>query len=314
MDNIAHSLSAIVARDASPKRFFGSKVFLLISILAANLPDIDILFIIGGAEAYYKYHRGFTHSFFLIPVWGIIAALVGYYLSKKTLPLNVSWLWFSGFVALHDLMDWVTSYGTKLLWPLTDKAYTIDLFPIVDPILILTMALASIFAAIKPAKRRSIVSVFLILLSFYTCFRIFSKVTSEALVRAQSGLIEQIYSFPDTEEPSAWFNPSLYRVVAVTGKQASSYRVSPMNGKYELQGTYELLKPFDEHYAQIESYSLSRVFLKKSRLPVVALGENGLYFADLIYSGNVGQTSGLVLYFPTTDGTISGKPTMETLK
>mgnify|MGYP000190003365 CR=1 FL=1 len=297
-------------RDSAPRHMFESKTFLVFSLLTANAPDIDILFLFAGVEAYFKHHRGFSHSIFLIPIWGAIPAALAYYISRKKLGFRASWLWFSGMVAVHVLLDWLTSYGTEIFWPISTRLFSANLFPIVDPILVILMALAAIFVAIKPQARKRIVKLMLIAIVGLTGLRIYSKTVSESIVRANSGVIMKIHSFADTETPAAWLNPTRYRVVTVFGNTAESYRVRPLSGEFEFQGSFPLLIHGDEHYAEIESFELSKIFLERAQLPVAIERGDELIFADLRYSANIGQNKGLSIYFPMENGKISGEPSM----
>ena len=311
MDNVTHTLTGLVARDIAPKRLFENRHFLWMSLLAANAPDIDIALMPFGLELYLKYHRGITHSLFLVPIWGLIAAILVYYISKKRVPFLDSWLWLSIMVSIHDGVDWITSYGTGLLTPFSQKAYSANLFPIFDPWFFLLLTTVCLIVKYRPKRRKAIVFIGIAIFLLYGGLRAYCKSHSERLVEERFGPMAQIYSFADIENVGAWINPTMYRVVAVRGGMASSYEVSPLEGRTDFQRAFDLFDSGDEYWEKVDSYGAARAFIERSNLPVVEVQDGVLVLSDLRYSAGIGQTGGLALYFEMENGEIMGKPSIE---
>ncbi len=106
------------------------KKLLLISTFAAVFPDIDIIFKIFGEIFFYKMHRGITHSIFFN-----IFLLTGvyYYLRKKSCEkINIYFSLISLNIVFHIFLDITTSYGTMIFEPFSDYRASIDLFFIID--------------------------------------------------------------------------------------------------------------------------------------------------------------------------------------
>ena len=86
-------------------------------LIGSVLPDIDIVFLLGGWTTYREYHRGPTHS-----VWGIIllAFLLNWIIGKRFPQVSKRriFLWGLGGMVMHLGLDLLTSYRTYLLWPL----------------------------------------------------------------------------------------------------------------------------------------------------------------------------------------------------
>ena len=112
---------------------------------AGAAPDLDVL--IGSATdplLAVEFHRHFTHALLFAPVG---AALVVGLLSIYR-PWRETWrgqraaVWGCALVAWvsHALLDAATSYGTLLLWPLTDRRYGWDIVAVVDPAVTVTLA------------------------------------------------------------------------------------------------------------------------------------------------------------------------------
>jgi len=106
-----------------------------IGALGGFLPDADVL--IRSAEdplLHLEYHRHFTHSLFFIPIGGLITAGIGTLISKGKHSLRDLWFPASLGWATHGLLDSCTSYGTHLLWPLSEARVAWHNVSIVDPI------------------------------------------------------------------------------------------------------------------------------------------------------------------------------------
>jgi len=87
---------------------------------ACAAPDLDIVYALAGPEAYLLNHRGPTHSLLLLPAWSFVVA----WLLSKILREPGGWRALYAVSAmslgLHVAFDLITSYGTQLLWPLSD--------------------------------------------------------------------------------------------------------------------------------------------------------------------------------------------------
>src|SRR5213596_387521 len=104
----------------------------LTAVIAANLPDIDILSDLASMPSYLEHHRGITHSIVGIPCLSLILALALF-----PLPRN---LWRTFVVALvamatHPILDYLNNYGLRPFLPFTETWYYGDALFIIDPVL-----------------------------------------------------------------------------------------------------------------------------------------------------------------------------------
>jgi membrane-bound metal-dependent hydrolase YbcI (DUF457 family) len=96
--------------------------------LGAVLPDADFLanFFSNDPLIHAEFHRSITHSFVMLPVW---AMLLGALTSRWD--VRRRWLLLSGLyglgIALHILLDLITSYGTLILSPLSRERFALDI-------------------------------------------------------------------------------------------------------------------------------------------------------------------------------------------
>jgi len=121
-------------------------------LLAAMAPDLDVLIRSQSDPLLFlEYHRQFTHSLLFIPIGSLICALVLHYLFGKRFGLSFkqSWLYSALGYSTHALLDTCTSYGTQLLWPLTNERYAWNLVSVIDPAFTLPILILLILATIK---------------------------------------------------------------------------------------------------------------------------------------------------------------------
>jgi len=74
MENLTHTLVGAALAETGLKRLTPLGTITL--LVAANLPDIDIVYTVFGASAYLEAHRGITHSLFGFPVLALALALI----------------------------------------------------------------------------------------------------------------------------------------------------------------------------------------------------------------------------------------------
>ena len=145
MDPLTHTLLGASLGWVVFGRKLGRATAAGVAAAAGAAPDLDIL--IRSATdplVAVEYHRHFTHALPLAPLGA--AAVVGILALYR--PWRERWrgcvgaVWGCALVAWvsHCLLDAATSYGTLLLWPLTDRRYGWDVVAVVDPVV--TVALA----------------------------------------------------------------------------------------------------------------------------------------------------------------------------
>lgn len=112
-------------------------------VVGALIPGIDFLSILGGPHAYLVFHRTYTHSIVGGAVLAILVALVLWLIGRHWEPQPAR---FFGLlpaamlgVAGHLLLDLGDNYGEKLFWPFSSKWYAWDLWPQLDPWLLLLL-------------------------------------------------------------------------------------------------------------------------------------------------------------------------------
>lgn len=123
-----------------------------LGLLAAMTPDLDVL-IRSSTDPllFLQFHRQFTHSLLFIPFGSLLCALLLHPLFGKRYGLSFkqSWLYCALGFGTHGLLDACTSYGTQLLWPLSDNRYAWNSISVVDPAFTIPILVLLLFATIK---------------------------------------------------------------------------------------------------------------------------------------------------------------------
>lgn len=146
-------LGASLAQSASRQRELRAAGVL--GLLAAMSPDLDVLIRSSSDPLLFlTFHRQFTHSLLFIPLGSVVCALVLHPLIGKRVGFSFrrSWLYCALGYASHALLDACTSYGTQLLWPLTDTRFAWNILSVIDPSFTLPIAILLLIAA----SRRSL--------------------------------------------------------------------------------------------------------------------------------------------------------------
>lgn len=147
MDNLAHGLTgALIGYCGFRQRSDGGRAALWTAIAAAEFPDIDIFIAPLSGESFLKWHRSFTHSAIMMPVFAALVAGAIWSLSRRA-SFKVLWQAALAGIASHLLMDWITNYGTELLWPVSDARFALSWVFIVD-VYIIAALLIGLIAAI----------------------------------------------------------------------------------------------------------------------------------------------------------------------
>ena len=143
MDNLTHSLVGALIGQAGLKRRTGLAMPAL--IIGANIPDIDAacLLWLDGVE-HLAVRRGITHgpiAWMLLPLV-LAGALYGFDRWQAArgrrpgsrAPVHFGWLGALAFIACltHPALDWLNTYGIRLLEPFSSRWFYGDVLFIID--------------------------------------------------------------------------------------------------------------------------------------------------------------------------------------
>jgi len=141
MDNLTHTLVGAALGEAGLKRRSGLAMATL--MIAANLPDLDVLAIPLGENLTFR--RGWTHGplgLLLLPPLLVLAMVAwdrwqrrrGTRPARRLLVRPGQLLLLAWLSALtHPFLDWLNSYGIRLLMPFSHTWFYGDAVFIIDP-------------------------------------------------------------------------------------------------------------------------------------------------------------------------------------
>ena len=130
MENVAHVLMGRRIGQLSVFHRVGPRAA-LIGMVAANVPDLDVLLYAIDRDLGTWEHRGCTHSLMGWPVIALAGAgITSRWLRTGRFQDHLG-LWAAA-VASHAILDVPTTRGTQLFWP-DDQRFGLELIFIVDP-------------------------------------------------------------------------------------------------------------------------------------------------------------------------------------
>jgi inner membrane protein len=134
VDTITHTLFGVGLYQAFKKEEITKKeknALLFTTIVGSQIPDSDIISQLWDhAGLYQMWHRGITHSIFLVPVWAIIIYLLVIVLFKVKDRRHFFIAMLA--VAIHDTSDVFNAWGTGYLEPFSTVRLTLGTIPIID--------------------------------------------------------------------------------------------------------------------------------------------------------------------------------------
>lgn len=137
MDNLTHALSgALIARATAPRRVEGVTIPLarrvVLGAVAASVPDLDYVLTLVSPLTYLQNHRGLTHSLVMLPLWSLLFAWPCALLWRRGPGWRAYFGVFAWGIGIHIVGDWITSFGTLLLAPISDRRFALSATFIID--------------------------------------------------------------------------------------------------------------------------------------------------------------------------------------
>jgi len=162
MDAVTHALLGAQAVQLRGDRL-GARERLLLGAAAAAFPDIDFVgFAVDPLRFLAHWHQGPTHSLLLLPAWAALLGALYCTLARRRGAFGDATLIAALGLATHIALDVITAYGTKLLYPLSQRRLGLGITFVVDP-LFTALAAAALVAGLRCGRRYAIAGLFLLL-------------------------------------------------------------------------------------------------------------------------------------------------------
>ena len=140
MDPIAHTLVGASLSETRLRRLTDLATPTL--VLAANAPDIDVISLLGGSDFSLGFRRGWTHGLLAMAVLPLVLAALILAIDRVVANVRrrpprgraapIVALSYIG-VLTHPVLDWLNTYGIRLLMPFDGRWFYGDALFIVDP-------------------------------------------------------------------------------------------------------------------------------------------------------------------------------------
>ncbi|MCU1222044.1 MAG: Protein of unknown function transrane [Edaphobacter sp.] len=158
MDPLTHLMTgAVLSRTGFNRKAAYATVAMT---LAAEVPDLDVLWSFGGPIAAFQHHRGWTHTLIGVPleaaiVVGVIWLIHRWRLKrsnpvKQLAPIHWPRLYLFSLIALlsHLLLDWTNNYGLRPFFPFDPHWYAASFVFIFEPVIFLLLLTALVAPAL----------------------------------------------------------------------------------------------------------------------------------------------------------------------
>jgi inner membrane protein len=153
MDNITHTLAGVALAEAARHAYRArtdreptpgfARLAYVVSALANNLPDADVLFtwVTPGKLGSLLHHRGHTHALPIGLSLGAALVAIAFAIARRRGPAlgpgEAAWVWGLGLLGpvTHVSMDGWNVYGVHPFWPFYNGWFYGDSIFIVEPLL-----------------------------------------------------------------------------------------------------------------------------------------------------------------------------------
>jgi len=217
MDSVTQAVLGASIQGAMLGRVQGRRA-LIYGAALATLPDLDVLMSYPDPVSLMTYHRGFSHSVFVLTGMAMLLAwLIRKYWPNA--PYGGRRLFLTIWLVLvtHPILDAFTVYGTQLFWPLTLTPESWSTVFIIDPVYTVPLLLGVLFAiavGMTRNARRFMVGA-LVFSTLYLGFGLAGRMAAEHRVR--DAMQEQGVTVTQLRAVPMPFNTLVWRVFAKTG-------------------------------------------------------------------------------------------------
>jgi len=153
MDPVAHTLVGAVLAETGLKRV--SRYATATLLIGVNLPDIDGIAKFWGADASLYFRRGWSHGVLALVVLPLVLfGLIWLWNRWRSRTVDESKAFRPGMIIAlaylavftHPLLDWMNTYGVRLLMPFDGRWFYGDTLFIIDPWIWLVLAAGVLLA------------------------------------------------------------------------------------------------------------------------------------------------------------------------
>lgn len=210
MDTITHTLFGLTIYKSINKEKMNRKMkrsLFFTSLIGSQIPDIDVVSRYFDSQGLYQmWHRGITHSIFLVPIWAALILMFTFLIwrvkDKKVLLIGL----FSVFI--HNTSDLFNAWGTGYLEPFSSIRITFGTISIIDFFVWLVILIGYLISKFKKFSAHKVFKIVLVIIA-----------THFFIQSVQGYIIYQKYEETyDQHTLSASFIPWHYQIIGKKGQ------------------------------------------------------------------------------------------------
>jgi membrane-bound metal-dependent hydrolase YbcI (DUF457 family) len=220
VDPLTHSLATLaLQRSSVPKSSWRA---ILAILFAGLIPDIDSFSVSFGPANYLHWNRSVAHSITFVFLLTIVAFI--FIQRFKQTPgqqstRNFLWIAFPAAATLHIAMDLLQADAVTPLWPISAKRFSFDVFPTIDPWLLVILSAAILFPELirlvgdeigsrskRPRGRTGAIAGLAFTILYFAMRALFHGNSVASLdARTVSGEVpHRVAAYPDSVSPFLW--------------------------------------------------------------------------------------------------------------
>lgn len=292
MDSLTQGLLGAATFALIKDKEIGKKS-LLIGAAAGTIPDLDIfLSPFFNSIEFLTVHRSVSHSIVLAIFLSIGLGALFHRIYKKQQSQRGWMLAFFLAIMTHSLLDWCTTYGTKLLSPFSGHLFSTNSIHVIEPIytIILSVGVASLaFRKSAHPQRQKVIKLTLVLSTIYLAWTFVSKgIANHTFVKE---LERQEIKYEKLIVSPTPLNSVLWHGIAKTAKgyYFATYCLFDQRSKIE----FHFEASDNEILAAIENNRLIKYYLQYAQdFPLIKKDKNGdvkiyaIKYGPINYFGN----------------------------
>lgn len=211
MDTLTHGLLGValsalpLPRRLEPTDSVPVRASLLVSVLAAELPDLDYLLPADDQVLHtLSAHRGYSHSLLAAPLVALAAALLTKVLFR---PAAFKALYCRALLVVplgHLLPDLWTGWGTRLFLPFSERRLALDWTMVIDPLVTVPLLVAAVWALVRRQQFRRAMAIGASTAALYVAARVVSSAHLTKRVSAAHPGASSVHVFPSLLGVTKW--------------------------------------------------------------------------------------------------------------
>ncbi len=236
MDSLTQFTLGATVSAALLGRHIGYRKAAIIGGLMGTVPDLDTFVPHDDPVEKFVAHRGPSHSLIIQALVTPVFAepLVRFFGSLKVHRIRTYAAVYLMF-ATHALIDAMTVYGTKLVWPIVDAPFGVGSIFIIDPLYTLPLLIVTIWAffvrASSPKLHRALIGA-LVISTLYMGTSV--ALQHHAANKADAWLADRSISTERTLTIATPFNILYWRTIAIDGDRYLNLYTSTFGGPLTL--------------------------------------------------------------------------------